>query len=84
MAADLEKLETKYRDAQEVFAESRSEADKAKYKKAKQAFNDARTEVRAAEEADPEHPRGKGVASITTEDGSVKTIENATVGSEIS
>jgi hypothetical protein len=66
--ADLEKLEAKYREAQENFSSSGSDADKKAYKKAKQAFSDARQAQRLKEENDPEHPRGTTLASVIDEE----------------
>lgn len=66
--ADLAKLEERYRDAQAAFMDDDSETSKKKYKKAKQAFAEARTEQKQAEEADPDHPRGKSLAAVVDEE----------------
>ena len=66
--ADLAKLEEKFRDAQAAFMEDDSESNKKKYKKAKEAFSEARTAQKEAEEADPDHPRGKSLAAVIDEE----------------
>ena len=64
----LDTLETKYREAHDAFKKSGSEKNHDAYEKAKKAFADARVEQRQAEEADPNHPRGTGLASVTDEE----------------
>jgi transposase len=66
--SDLAKLEEKYRAAQEKFSKSGSDKDKAAYQSAKKAFADERVSQRQVEEADPNHPRGNGIASVTNEE----------------
>lgn len=58
-------LEAAYRKAQEKFAKSPTDANKHAYKSAKQAFADERTAQKQAEEADPNHPRGTGLANVS-------------------
>lgn len=61
----LESLEQKYHDARETYSEDSSEENYKKYKKAKRAFVDARVEQRRIEEADPDHPRGQMMVTVT-------------------
>jgi hypothetical protein len=67
--SDLDALEAAYYEAREVFVADRTEKNKAAYKKAKYAFAEARTAQKLAEEADPDHPRGTTLASVTAEEG---------------
>jgi hypothetical protein len=63
--SDLDELERAYSEAREVFVNDRTEENKAAYKAAKYAFAEARTAQKLAEEADPDHPRGQSLVSVT-------------------
>lgn len=63
----LVSLQEKFDAAQAKFSKSGSDADKKKYQDAKSTYALARVEVRKAEEADPNHPRGESLASVTQE-----------------
>jgi len=60
-----ETLEKKFLEAKEQYAAGKLDGNK--YQKAKSDFALARVEERKAEEADPNHPRGNGIASVTEE-----------------
>lgn len=67
--ANLEKLEAEFREAQEVFAEDKTDENHDEYQEAKRDFALARVEQRKAEEADSNSRRGQSLVFVDDNDG---------------
>jgi hypothetical protein len=61
---ELDALAEEYETAKAEYLDDRNDETRAAYKDAARAYAAARTEIKAAETADPVHPRGISIAHV--------------------